>query len=187
MRNNLLPSLAMILVLSALLGGVYPAFIGVAGQMLFPEQAQGSLIVKNDTALASRLIGYAAQDKIGYFHFRPSQATLSDRVLVGGASNLAQSNPVLRMQFSDRLQAWKGTYPNDKPVPVEMLFASGGGLDPNISVASAEQQGARIAMERGVEPEKIAELIERHKRTIPLLRLSFVNAVELNFALDELP
>jgi|SRR5579883_1350841 len=188
MRRQLLPAFRMTIVLIALVGVLYPlAMTGVA-QALFPAQANGSLIKRNGAVVGSSLIGQNFTSA-SYFQPRPSAAG-SDGYdpTASGASNLGPSNPVLLQDVADRVKAYRqeNNLPADAPVPVDAVTASGSGLDPDISVANADDQAPRVASARGLPLSTVMALVNANTQGRPwgIFGETTVNVLELNLALD---
>ncbi|HLI55738.1 MAG TPA: K(+)-transporting ATPase subunit C [Actinomycetota bacterium] len=188
MRRQLLPAFRMTIVLIALVGFLYPlAMTGVA-QALFPAQANGSLIKRNGAVVGSSLIGQNFTSA-SYFQPRPSAAG-SDGYdpTASGASNLGPSNPVLLQDVADRVKAYRqeNNLPADAPVPVDAVTASGSGLDPDISVANADDQAPRVASARGLPLSTVMALVNANTQGRPwgIFGETTVNVLELNLALD---
>lgn len=178
--NALRASLVFIL----LCGGLYPLFVVTVGGLLFPHQATGSMIQIEGVTVGSRWVGQAFHSP-GYFHGRPSAAG-HDPFAVGG-SNLAVSNPELRERVrtdAARIAAREGVEPT--VIPVDLLAASGSGIDPHISPAAARLQAARIAATRELPLAQVQALIERHTlpATFGIFGQPRVNVLMLNLALD---
>lgn len=175
--------------LTILTGLLYPALITGIAQVLFPYQANGSLITQNGQAIGSALIGQQFDDP-NYFWGRPSAtADHPYNASASGGSNLGPTNPVLQKQVSDRLAALKAVDPsNSQPIPVDLVTASGSGLDPDISVAAARYQAARVARVRSLSLDRVQSLIDQYTtgRTFGFLGEPRVNVLKLNLALDGL-
>ncbi len=172
------------LVLIALCGGAYPALTTWVGGELFPRQAFGSLIERGGVAVGSALVGQPFTDP-GYFHGRPS-ACGYDPFHVAG-SNLAPGNPALRERARETaraLAASDGAVPG--AIPVDLIAASGSGIDPHISPAAARLQIPRIARARGLGPAVLEALLDRYVQnaTFGVLGQPRVNVLNLNLALD---
>ena len=175
--------------LTILTGLLYPALITGIAQLIFPYQANGSLIMQNGKVVGSTLIGQQF-DETKYFWGRlsatgdhPYNASAS------GGSNYGPTNPALQKQVSDRIAALKAADPsNPLPIPVDLVTASGSGLDPDISIAAARYQAARIARVRGLSVNRVEMLIDQYTtgRTFGFLGEPRVNVLELNLALDGL-
>ena len=186
---SLRPAVVLFLLLTALTGFIYPLVVTGLAQLLFPQQAAGSLVMRNGRALGSRLIGQSFSAP-GYFWGRPSATTPQPyNGTASGGSNLGPLNPALLDAVKPRIAALRAADPgNEAPVPVDLVTASGSGLDPEISVAAADYQAARIARARGLAPERVRALIAQHSegRVLGVLGEPRVNELELNLALDAL-
>jgi potassium-transporting ATPase KdpC subunit len=181
-------ALKMTIVLTVLTGIVYPlVMVGVA-HVVFPEQADGSLIYRNGAVVGSSLMGQNFKSP-GYFHSRPSAAGNNgyDPTSSGG-SNLGPTNKSLIDTVKGRLKSVLEENPGTKPsqVPVDIVTASGSGLDPEISPAAAEIQVARVAKARGMSQDTVRDLINTYTRPrwAAFLGEPGVNVLELNLALD---
>jgi K+-transporting ATPase ATPase C chain len=173
--------------LALLTGLVYPALITLISQVVFPYQANGSLISRNGQVVGSALIGQQFTDP-KYFWGRLSATgnTPYDASNSSG-SNLSALNPDLQKNAAVRLQALHDADPNNTlPVPVDLVTASASGLDPNISVAAARYQAGRVARLRGLPLDQVQALIDRYTqgRVLGFLGEPRVNVLELNLALD---
>lgn len=186
---SLRPAVVLFLLLTALTGFIYPLAVTGLAQLLFPQQAAGSLVMRNGHAVGSRLIGQSFSDP-RYFWGRPSATTPQPyNGTASTGSNLGPLNPALVDAVKPRIAALRAADPgNDAPVPVDLVTASGSGLDPEISVAAADYQAARIARARGLAPERVRALIAQHTegRLLGVLGEPRVNVLELNLALDAL-
>jgi potassium-transporting ATPase KdpC subunit len=172
--------------LTILTGLLYPAFISGVAQVLFPRQANGSLITQNGEVIGSTLIGQQF-DQPQYFWGRLSATSghLYNAATSGG-SNLGPTNPALQTQISDRIAALKAADPdNTLPIPVDLVTASASGLDPDISISAARYQAARVARMRGLPLDRVLTLIDQNTsgRTLGFLGESRVNVLNLNLAL----
>jgi potassium-transporting ATPase KdpC subunit len=167
-------------------GLVYPAVITGLAQGLFPYQANGSLIVRNGQVVGSELIGQQF-DQPKYFWGRLSAVNYD--ASTSGGTNYSNLNPALEKQVTDRMAALKAADPsNTQAVPVDLVTASGSGLDPDISIAAARYQAARVARARSLSVDQVNTLIDQHTQGIFLgfLVEPRVNVLELNLALDAL-
>jgi K+-transporting ATPase ATPase C chain len=187
MATLLRPAISLFVLLSVLTGLIYPFAVTGVAQLVFPAQANGSLILRDGKPVGSALIGQSFTDP-RYFWSRPS-ATAPTPYNAGAStgSNLGPLNPALHEAVKARIAALKAADPgNTAPVPVDLLTASGSGLDPHISVAAAEYQLARVARARGVAPERLRPLLAAHTegRWLDFLGEPRVNVLQLNLALD---
>jgi K+-transporting ATPase ATPase C chain len=184
--SEIIPALRMLLALTVLTGVIYPLVITGIAQVAFPHAANGSLTVANGKALGSELIGQPFDDP-KYFWSRPSATSPQPyNGASSGASNQGARNPALADAVKDRLKALRDADPDNKaPVPVDLITASGSGLDPHISVAAAEYQIARVAKARGIAPDAVHSLVAANTegRTFGLLGEPRVNVLALNLAL----
>jgi K+-transporting ATPase ATPase C chain len=187
MLQQLAPALRMMLLLTVLTGLVYPGVVTALCQVLFRNQANGSLIRENGKVIGSELIGQNFQ-KPEYFHPRPSAAgTDGYDATASAGSNLGPTS----QKLFDRVKASSEQFRKENPgytgsIPADAVTASGSGLDPEISIANATAQVDRVAHARGVEPAKVQELVsslEIH-RDFGLLGEPRVNVLKLNLALD---
>lgn len=189
-HTYLRPALSLFLLLSLVTGVAYPLAVTGIGQALFSDQAQGSLVRgEGQRVVGSRLIGQAFTDP-GHFWSRPSAtAPTPYNAANSGGSNLGPLNPALSDAVKGRVEALRQADPgNVQPIPVDLVTASGSGLDPHISMAAARYQVARVARARGLPREAVQALVERHAEQP---RLGFlgeprVNVLALNLELDSL-
>lgn len=189
MLKELRPALVVFGLLTALTGAAYPALITGIAQAVFPDQANGSLIVQDGEAVGSRLIGQTFADP-GHFWGRPSAtAPMSFNAAASSGSNQGPLNPALEEAVKGRIEALKASDPSQTAaIPVDLVTASGSGLDPHISVAAAQWQAPRVARSRNLSDAQVGELIARHTdgRQLAVLGEPRVNVLELNLALDNL-
>ena len=183
------PALSLFVLLTVVTGLLYPLAVTGVAQAVFPHQANGSLIVHNGHAVGSELIGQSFTAP-RYFWGRPSAtAPMPYNGGSSGGSNLGPTNPALIEAVKARVQALREADPgNTAPVPVDLVTASGSGLDPDISRAAADYQAARVARARHLPEAQVRELVDRHTRQ-PLLGFlgeARVNVLQLNLALDAL-
>jgi len=177
----------MLIVMSVLTGVVYPVVVTVIAQVAFPRQANGSLVMKDGKAVGSALIGQPFDDP-KYFWSRPSATSpFADNAAASSGSNLSPTNPDLVKAVQGRVDALRAADPgNTAPVPVDLVTASGSGLDPHISPAAALYQVSRVARARKLDLEAVRQLVDRHieGRSLGLLGEPRVNVLVLNLALD---
>lgn len=184
------PAVSLFLLLTVVTGLLYPATVTIVGQGLFPEQAQGSMIHReHGPAVGSRLIGQAFTDP-GHFWSRPSATGPTPYNAANSAgSNLGPLNPALIDAVKARVAALRAADPgNSQPVPVDLVTASGSGLDPHISPAAAHFQVSRVARVRGLPRDVILELVDRHTEPpwLGWFGEPRVNVLLLNVDLDAL-
>ncbi len=190
MLRSIINSLTMLIVITLLTGLGYPLAMTGLAQVLFPYQANGSIIVHNGKLIGSALIGQSFTSA-GYFHGRPSAAGQDgyDATSSGG-SNLGPTNKKLMDTVSDTIAKVRDENQLDqqKPIPSDLVLASGSGLDPDISPAAAYLQVERVANERGLAVDQVRKLVDSHvqDRQLGILGEPRVNVLELNLALDAL-
>jgi potassium-transporting ATPase KdpC subunit len=189
MKDHIRPALTMLLLLTVLTGLIYPLTVTGLVQVFFPDQANGNLIVREGKVVGSKLIGQYF-NKPEYFWGRPSAtAPFPNNPAASGGSNLGPTNPALIEAVKGRVAALRAADPgNDSPMPVDLVTASGSGLDPHISPAAALYQVKRVARTRGLDETIVQELVARHteERQFGLLGERRVNVLQLNLALDSL-
>lgn len=189
MSTHLKPVVLMLLVWTVLTGIVYPSLVTGLGQLLFPRQANGSLIERDGRALGSRWIGQAFADP-KYFWGRPSATSpFPYNAGASSGSNQGPTNPALIDAVESRVRALRQADPyNHAPIPVDLVTASASGLDPHISPAAAQYQIGRIARARHLREETVRQLVARctEGRQFGLLGEPRVNVLCLNLALDGL-
>jgi potassium-transporting ATPase KdpC subunit len=187
MFASLLPSLRMLIVLSVLTGVVYPLVTWGIAQVAFPGAANGSLIVQNGKAVGSALIGQPFDDP-KYFWSRPSATSPQPyNGASSSGSNQGPRNPALADAVRDRIKALRDADPaNTAAVPADLVTASASGLDPDISIAAADYQVARVAKARGMQVDAVRGLVDKYAqgRTFGILGEPRINVVRLNLALD---
>lgn len=187
MAAHLRPALMSLVLLTVMTGVVYPLVVTGVAQLVFPFQANGSLIVRDGTVVGSALIGQPFDDP-RYFWGRPSATSpFPYNAAASSGSNLSPTNPALITAVQGRVDALRAADPgNTAPVPVDLVTASGSGLDPDISPAAAFYQVSRVARERNLAPDAVRAVVERHtrRRLLDLLGEPRVNVLALNLALD---
>jgi K+-transporting ATPase ATPase C chain len=185
-KRNLLISIWMTLATTVLLGVIYPLVITGMARLIFPNQANGELVQSGEKTVGSHLIGQPFTLP-GYFHSRPSAAGPAgyDGNASGG-SNLGPTNKALLDRVSASVQALHSENPN-VPVPIDLVTASGSGLDPDISPAAADFQVPRIARARGMSEGDLRALVQKHTegRQLGFLGEPRVHVLDLNLELDQ--
>ncbi len=183
MKKNLLIALWFTLVTTVMFGVLYPLTITGLAQVLFPSRANGQLLERNGKMVGSRIIGQSFTEP-GYFHSRPSSAGTGYDPTSSSGSNLGPTNKVLIERVKSDVQKLQSENPN-VPIPVDLVTASGSGLDPNISPAAADFQIPRVAHARGMKEDDVRSLVHKHTRDRDLgfLGEPRVNVLELNLEL----
>ena len=198
MLKQLRPALVVLIGLTLITGLLYPLAITGFAQLLFPTQAQGSLIVQDGKVVGSALLGQPFNDP-KYFHGRPSATTAPDpqdssktveapyNAANSGGSNLGPTSKALSDRITADVERLKAENPS-APVPIDLVTTSGSGLDPDISPDAAYFQVRRVAQARGLPPERLRALVESkiQRRTLGLFGEPRVNVLKLNLALDAL-
>lgn len=176
-------SLGLTIVALGLCGFIYSATATSLGQVLFPEQASGSLILENNQVIGSRLVAQPFS-QVQYFHPRPSAANYDPMAMAG--SNMARTNPELHKVIDERLKRISVQEQIEiSKIPADLVTASGSGIDPEISVQSAMIQVKRIAHTRHMPEQDVEKLIQAHtvQPAFGILGQARVNVLELNLAL----
>lgn len=169
----------MFLGLTLLTGIVYPLLITAFAQGIMNRKANGDIIKVDEKAVGARLI---AQKFESAKYFWPRPSAIEYNPLPSGGSNLGPTSAALKKAVEERKSSLAKS--SSGPIPSEMLFASGSGLDPHITLAGAYFQVERIAKARGIDPQKIKELIERHAEGSAIFGPPHINVLELNLLLD---
>ena len=184
MKRNLLTSILFTLVTTVIFGFLYPVAITGLAQVLFHDWANGQLIEKNGKIVGSRIIGQTFGGP-GYFHSRPSSAGTGYDATSSGGSNLAPTNKTLIERVKGDVDKARAENPLTA-VPIDLVTASGSGLDPEISPAAAEFQVPRVAKERGIPEGGVRSLVQKftRDRQFGVLGEPGVNVLELNLELD---
>lgn len=196
MLQSLRQVIGVLVLLTVMTGVIYPLIVTGIAQMLFPHQANGSLIVRDGKAVGSELIGQQFT-RAKYFWPRPSATTVTGNSGVAlpyngensGGSNLGPLNPLLAEKVAESVEALRLADPTHRSaVPVDLVTASASGLDPDISVAAAEYQIPRVARARGTDEATIRRLVAENTspRQLGVLGEPRVNVLALNLALDRL-
>ncbi|NTU64900.1 MAG: potassium-transporting ATPase subunit KdpC [Chloroflexi bacterium] len=189
MRAQLKPAIIILALLTLITGVIYPLVITVIAQVAFPAQANGSLIVKDGKAIGSELIGQPFDDPKYFWGRLSATGPFSYNAAASSGSNLGPTNPALLDEVQARLDALQAADPNNpRSIPVDLVTASGSGLDPHISPAAAEYQVSRVAHARGLDEAVVRQLVAQHMqgRDFGVLGEPRVNVLELNLALDEM-
>src|SRR3974390_2262937 len=184
MKEHLNIAIRLIIVTTIAFGLLYPLSLTGLSQLLFPRQANGSLLTNGGAIVGSSLIGQAfSADK--YFHSRPSSAGAGYDATASSASNLAPTNKQLLDRVHTDVLKLQQENPG-QPIPVDLVTASGSGLDPDISPASASFQIARVAKARGITTEQVQALVQSHSqpRQFGIFGEPRVNVLQLNLELD---
>ena len=184
MKKQLLTAIWFTLATTVIFGVIYPLVVTGIAQVAFPDQANGSLVVKNGQVVGSRLIGQAfTGDK--YFHSRPSAAGNGYDPTASGGSNLGPTNQTLISRVHNDVAKLQQERPGAL-VPADMVTTSGSGLDPDISPANAEFQVPRVAKARAISEGQLRQIVARHTqgRQYGIFGEPRVNVLELNLDLD---
>jgi potassium-transporting ATPase KdpC subunit len=189
LRSIVRPAITLLLFLTLITGVLYPLAVTGIAQAVFPFHANGSLIVKDGKTVGSEMIGQQFDDPAYFWGRLSATGSTPYNASASSGSNLGPTNPALMEAAQTRIAALHAVDPaNDAPIPVDLVTASGSGLDPHISPAAALYQVARIARLRGIDQETLRDLIAQHTegRTFSVLGEPRVNVLALNLALDEL-
>lgn len=194
MLRQLRPAILLTVLLALIVGGVYPLVVTAIAQAAFPDQANGSIVYANGKPVGSKLIGqYWTQPQ--YFHGRPSATNNLQGTPApyeadnSAASNLGPTNATLIKTVAQRIDDLKKENPDvpaGTPIPVDLVTASGSGLDPDISVAAAYYQIPRIATARHLSQDAVRSIVDAHVqgRFLGVFGEPRINVLELNLALD---
>ena len=177
-------SIGLSIVALGLCGFVYSSVAAGLGQMIFPHQANGSLIVEKDRVVGSSLVAQPFV-QAQYFQSRPSASNYDPMAMAG--SNMARTNPALHQAVDERLNQIAAQEQIEKSkIPADLVTASGSGIDPEISVQSALIQVKRVAQARQISEQDVLKLVQQHtvQPTLGILGAERVNVLELNLALD---
>jgi K+-transporting ATPase ATPase C chain len=193
MNLQLRPALVSFIALSAITGLAYPLVVTGLSKVIFPHKAGGSLIVKNGQVIGSEFIGQSFTAPKDFWGRPSATADANGKPLPynganSGGSNLAPSNPDLKKAVEERIAALRAADPDATgPVPVDLVTASGSGLDPHISPAAAAFQVHRVAKARGLDEARVRDLVSAHTEgaKFGVLGDACVNVLKLNLALDQ--
>jgi potassium-transporting ATPase KdpC subunit len=183
-RNSLLS----LLLFTILTGVLYPLAVTGVAQVIFPHQANGSIIMQNGKALGSELIGQQFDDPKYFWGRLSATGPYPYNGASSAGSNLGPNNPDLVKTVQARIDALRAADPgNDAKIPVDLVTASGSGLDPHISPAAAAYQIHRVAKARGLDDVKVRDIVARNTvgRWLGVIGEPVVNVLKLNLALDE--
>ncbi len=183
------PALMVFIALSLLVGVIYPLCVTGVAQLVFPGQANGSLMTREGKPVGSELIGQPFDDPKYFWGRLSATPDFPYNSASSSGSNLGPSNPALADAVKARVKALQSADPgNSSPIPVDLVTSSGSGLDPHISPAAALYQAGRVARVRGISEEKVLSLVEQYTepRQWGFLGEPRVNVLALNLALDHL-
>jgi K+-transporting ATPase ATPase C chain len=186
MKENLITSILFTVVTTILLGLIYPLIVTGLAQLLAKDKSNGQLITRNGVPIGSRIIAQPFSSP-RYFHPRPSAAgTNGYDATSSGGTNWGPTNQKLIDRVKSEVRALEADYPG-KAVPVDLVTASGSGLDPNITPAAAEFQVARVSKARGIREDQLRAVVTQHTegRQFGFLGEPRINVLELNLALDD--
>jgi len=189
MKALIKPAIVLLVAFTVLTGLIYPLVITGIAQLVFPHQANGSLIEQNGGAVGSELIGQPFSDPKYFWGRLSATAPFPYNAAASSGSNLGPTNPALIQEVQARLQALKVADPgNTQPVPADLVTSSGSGLDPDISLAAALYQVPRVARLRGLSEDQVRSLVDQYTqgRTFYVLGEPRVNVLKLNLALDRI-
>jgi K+-transporting ATPase ATPase C chain len=187
MRQYIRPAVVSLVFFTLLTGVIYPLIITGIAQVIFPNQANGSLITQNGQVVGSQHIGQQFDDPRYFWGRLSATSPYPYNAAASSGSNLGPTNPALTAEVGARIAALKRADPsNTAPIPVDLVTSSGSGLDPDISVAAALYQVPRVARERGLSQQVVTSLVQKYTqgRTFGILGEPRVNVLELNLALD---
>lgn len=190
LRQALRPAVVTLALLTLVTGLAYPLAVTAVAQTAFDSQANGSLIVRDGQAVGSDLIGQPFDDPRYFWGRLSATAPEAYNAAASSGSNLGPANPALVEAARARIDALRAADPgNASPIPVDLVTASGSGLDPHVSPAAAAYQVARVARARGMDEARVRDLVTAHTegRTLGLLGEPRVNVLRLNLALDAAP
>ena len=181
-------ALMSLLLFTILTGIIYPLVVTGIAQVIFPEQANGSIIVKDGKAVGSGLIGQQFDDPKYFWGRLSATGPFPYNSAASSGSNLGPNNPNLTAAVDARIKALHEAEPgNTAKIPVDLVTASGSGLDPHISLAAAEYQVKRVAKVRGIEDTRISDIVAKNTkgRLLGLIGEPVIKVLDLNLALDE--
>lgn len=189
MRSLIRPAVLLLLFFTLLTGVLYPLAVTGISQLIFPRQANGSLLIQGRQVAGSSLIGQAFDDPKYFWGRLSATGPFPYNAAASSGSNYGPTNPALLDAVKARIAALKAADPsNSQPIPVDLVTASGSGLDPHISIAAALYQVPRVARLRDLNEGTVRALVDRYTqgRQLGFLGEPRVNVLELNLALDQL-
>lgn len=188
MRTTWRPALVLFAAFTLLTGVLYPLLITAIARVAFPRQARGSMIERDGRVIGSQLIGQPFDDPRYFWGRLSATSAMPYDAGASSGSNFGPSNPALVAAAQARIALLRAANASDDPIPVDLVTASGSGLDPHISPAAARWQIPRVAIARGLEISAVGDLVESHvePRQLGVLGEPVVNVLELNLALDAL-
>ncbi len=187
MRSLIRPAITILSLLTLITGILYPLAVTGLAQLLFPNQANGSLIVRDGNVLGSELIGQSFDDPKYFWGRLSATSGIPYNAAASSGSNMGPSNPALTDMVEARIDALRAADPgNTQPIPVDLVTASASGLDPHISLAAALYQAPRVARLRGLPDSAVLDLVDRYTegRQFGIFGEPRVNVLLLNLALD---
>jgi K+-transporting ATPase ATPase C chain len=187
MSSMLRPLLVLFALLTVLTGLVYPLAVTGIGKAVFPNQVSGSLVVRDGKAVGSSLIGQSFQEPKYFWGRMSATSPMPNNATASGGSNLGPTNPALIEAVRGRIDALKAADPdNSLPIPVDLVTASGSGVDPHVSPAAALYQVGRVARARHLDADKVRQLVMDHVETPQwgIFGEARVNVLLLNLDLD---
>jgi K+-transporting ATPase KdpC subunit len=187
LRSQLRPAILLLILLTLITGLLYPLTVTGIAQLVFPHQANGSLIVRNGKVTGSSLIGQSFDDPKYFWGRLSATSGFPYNAAASSGSNLGPLNPALIAAVRARIAALHAADPaNTQPIPVDLVTASGSGLDPDISIAAALYQAPRVAQARGMTAGAVIALVNEYTegRQLGFLGEPRVNVLQLNLALD---
>lgn len=188
MWKQLQTSILVLLVMTVLTGVLYPLAVTMIAQTLFPHQANGSLILQGEKLVGSKQIGQSFSDAKYFWGRLSATAPVPYNAAASSGSNLGPLNPALVENAKQRIDALKQADTAIDSIPVDLVTASGSGLDPHISVEAAHVQVNRVAKARSIAPKVVSDLVKKHTQRAQwaILGRACVSVLELNLALDQL-